>query len=255
MKPSDLRKEIAAASFTAPTAGCCNGFVQANMLVLPNEYAAQFEEFARANPAPIPLLETVKNGFRSKTLASGANLLNEIPSYDIIENGRRVAQVTDIEKYYQENMVFFLIGCSFSFEKKMLEEGIPLRHIEEGRNVAMYDTTIPLIPAGIFHGNMVVSMRPIRCDLIAKACVITSHFPRTHGIPVHIGKPELIGISDINSPDYGEPTAIQENELPVFWACGVTPQNVLRTIKLPFAITHSPGKMFVTDITDSEYYE
>jgi uncharacterized protein YcsI (UPF0317 family) len=253
--PAEFRKKIASGEFNAPTAGYCDGFVQANMLVLPGKYAGHFEEFARANAAPVPVLETVRGGYHTSVLADGANLLNELPSYDIFENGERVARVPDMEKYYTEDMVFFLIGCSFSFEARMVQEGIPLRHMAQKINVAMYDTSLPLTPVDIFHGNMVVSMRPIRRDLVAKACVVTSHFPKTHGMPVQVGYPEMIGIKDIARPDYGDPVEIKADEIPVFWACGVTPQNVLRSIKIPFAITHSPGNMFVSDRKDSDYYE
>lgn len=253
MTPRELRQAAASGRFNAPTAGFCDGFVQANLLVLPGKEAVHFEAFARANAAPVPLLETVRNGFRTSVLADGANLLTELPSYDIFENGRRVARVPAIDHCYRDDMVFFLIGCSFSFENRMVEEGIPLRHRKEKLNVAMYDTTLPLTPVDIFRGNMVVSMRPIRCDLVAKACVITSHFPETHGMPVHVGCPELIGIRDLAHPDYGDAVEIRADELPVFWACGVTPQNVLRRIGIPFAITHTPGYMFVSDRPDSDY--
>ncbi len=255
MTPKEFRKKVATAAFCAPTAGYCDGFVQANLVVLPQKYGRVFARFAEENSAPIPVLEKVDGGFYSTVLAPGANLLNEFPSYDIFEHGKKVATVSSIEEYYQDDMMFFLIGCSFSFEKAMMAAAIPLRHIEEKKNVAMYDTSLPLIPVDIFQGNMVVSMRPIRRDLVAKACVVTSHFPATHGMPVHIGYPEMIGITNLAAPDYGDPVAIKDDEIPVFWACGVTPQNVLRKIRLPFAITHSPGYMLITDKKDSDYYE
>ncbi len=254
MTPKEFRMQVAAGEFHAPTAGYCDGYVQTNLLILPREHASLFAEFAKANAAPIPVLEIVENGVHSLTLAPGANLLREFPSYDIFEDGRQTAQVKDIERYSNNDLVFFLIGCSFSFEKAMMEAGIALRHIEEQKNVAMYDTTLPLVTKGMFHGNMVVSMRPIRADQVAKACVITSHFPATHGMPVHIGYPEMIGITDISQPDYGDAVAIKPDEIPVFWPCGITLQNVLRHVKLPFAITHSPGYMLITDKKDSDYY-
>lgn len=255
MNPKELRKKIASGEFDKPTSGYCDGFVQANLLILPKKYATHFEEFGRKNPKPIPILEVVQDGFITKTLAKGANLLNELPSYDIFENGLHVKSVKSIEEYYKEDFVFFLIGCSFSFEKALVEAKISLRHFEQRKNVAMFDTNIPLKTVDIFQGNMVVSMRPIKKEDVARACVITSHFPKTHGMPVHIGYPEMIGIKDITKPNYGDSIEIKEDEIPVFWACGVTPQNVLKKIKLPFAITHSPGHMFITDKKDSDFYE
>lgn len=254
MTPREFRRQVAIGAFAAPTAGYCEGYVQVNLLVLPGTCGRAFAEFAKENAAPIPVLEIVENGIHSSSLAAGANLLTEFPSYDIFENGRRVATVPDIERYYTEDLVFFLIGCSFSFERAMMAEGISLRHIEEKKNVAMYDTTLPLVPVDIFHGNMVVSMRPIHREQVARACVITSHFPATHGMPVHIGYPEMIGIRDLASPDYGDPVEIKDDEIPVFWPCGVTPQNVLRTIGIPFAITHSPGHMLICDTKERDYY-
>lgn len=255
METTEFRKKIASGEFDKPTAGYCDGFVQTNLLVLPKKYATHFEEFGRANPQPIPILEVVRDGFKTKTLADSANLLNEIPSYDIFENGVRVDRVKDITKYYQDDFVFFLIGCSFSFEKALMDAGISLRHVNQKINVAMYDTNIKLKEVDIFKGNMVVSMRPIKKEQVALSCVVTSHFPKTHGMPVHVGYPDMIGIKDISKPDYGDSVEIKDDEIPVFWACGVTPQNVLRNIKVPFAITHSPGHMFITDRKDGEFYE
>lgn len=255
MKPKNFRKKIAKEKFTKPTAGYCDGYIQANLLVLPKKYANDFKKFALKNPKPIPILEIVKNGYRSKILANGANLLNEIPSYDIFENGKFTKRVKNIEKYYQKDFVFFLIGCSFSFEKALIDNKINLRHVQKRQNVAMYDTNIKLKSVGIFKGNMVVSMRPIKHKDIAKSFEITSHFQKTHGMPVHVGYPHLIGINNINNPDYGDKIEMKKDEIPIFWACGVTPQNVLKKIKIPFAITHSPGHMFITDKKDSYVYD
>jgi uncharacterized protein YcsI (UPF0317 family) len=254
MTTKEFRNSIANGDFCSPTAGYCSGHVQTNMVVLPSKYAKDFEEFAKLNNKAIPVLEVVKGTHYSTFLADNANLLNELPSYDIIENGKIVKTVTDIEKYYNKDLVFFLIGCSFTFERALSEVGINLRYVEQKKNVSMYNTNIELIPYGIFKGSMVVSMRPIKKELVADACVVTSHYPATHGSPIQVGYPQMIGIKDLQKPDYGDEIEIKDNEIPLFWPCGVTPQNVLRDIKIPFAITHSPGYMFVSDKRDSDYY-
>ncbi len=255
MKPKEFRALVAKNAFIKPTAGYCNSFVQTNMLVLPKEYANSFEEFAKANAKAIPILEVVKNSHYSKVLAKGANLLNELPSYDIFEYGKLVKTVTNIDDYYNEDLVFFLIGCSFTFEAALIKNGISLRHVDLKSNVSMYNTNIELNPVDNFCGKMVVSMRPIEKHRVVDSCIITNHYPKVHGSPIHIGYPQMIGINDIFNPDYGVFVEIKEDEIPVFWPCGVTPQNVIKNIKLPFAITHTPGHMFITDKKDSDYYE
>lgn len=255
MTAKEFRKKIASSLFYKPTAGYCKGNVQANMLVIPKEYASSFEEFAKENPKAIPVLEIIKESHFSKILAPNANLLNELPSYNIYENGVLVKRVKDITSYYKEDFVFFLIGCSFTFENSLEEANIKLRHVEELKNVSMYNTNIKLKEVDMFKGTMVVSMRPIKKEDVAKACVVTSHYPKMHGAPIQVGYPEMIGITDINKPEYGDMIEIKENEIPLFWPCGVTPENVIKQIKLPFAITHTPGHMFVSDKKDSQYYE
>ena len=255
MSPKELRALIAKGEFTRPTAGECPGYIQTNMVALPKEYAKRFEAFAAANAKAIPVLEVVAEGHVSKLLAPNANLLNEIPKYNILRDGVVVETVQDITSYYTSDLVFFLIGCSFSFENALIENGMPLRHVDEQKNVAMYKTSIKLTPIEGFEGDMVVSMRPIKKEKVPDACVVTSHFPRMHGSPIHVGYPEMIGIHNVSSPDYGDSVEIKADEIPLFWPCGVTPQNVISQMKLPFAITHAPGHMFVTDKKDSEYYE
>jgi uncharacterized protein YcsI (UPF0317 family) len=254
MTPSELRDRISKGTFDKPTSGYCNGHVQANLVVLPLEYASDFEQFCRANPKPCPLLEIVGPG-SSKTakLAAEADLNNTLPRYRIWINGKNNEDVKDIGEFYRSDLVFFLLGCSFSFEEALIHAGIRLRHVDEHKNVAMYRTNIPLVGAGPFQGEMVVSMRPIHRSQVAQACIITARFPDVHGEPVHIGYPDMIGISDIQRPDYGDPVIIKEDEIPVFWACGVTPQNVLVKAGLPFAITHAPGYMFVSDLKNEDY--
>jgi len=254
MSPKELRAKIAKGDFTRPTAGECPGYIQMNMVALPQAYAKGFEAFAKANFKAIPVLEVISDGHISHVLAPGADILKEIPQYNILRDGVVVETLTDITSYYQPDLVFFLIGCSFSFETALIENGMPLRHVDQQKNVAMYRTNIALKPVDGFAGEMVVSMRPIKKEKVADACVVTSHFPRMHGSPIHVGYPEMIGIDDVSKPDYGDAIEIKEGEIPLFWPCGVTPQNVITKMKLPFAITHAPGHMFVTDKKDSEYY-
>jgi len=255
MNPKELREKIAKGEFTRNTAGECPGYVQTNMVALPREYAKAFERFAAQNNKAIPVLEVIDAGYHSKILAPNANILNEIPRYTILRDGKVVEEVLDMTPYYSDDLVFFLIGCSFSFENALIQNGMPLRYVDEKKNVAMYRTNIKLKEVDGFSGEMVVSMRPIKKEKVADACVVTSHFPRMHGSPIQVGYPEMIGVCDVMKPDYGDSVEIKEDEIPLFWPCGVTPQNVIAKMKLPFAITHSPGHMFVTDKLDSEYYE
>ncbi len=254
MTPAELRRLSAEGKFDRPTAGFCDGFVQANLVALPEKWAGDFEVFCRKNPKPCPLLEIVGPGTtRTRRLAPGADLLNVIPRYRVWVEGSLREEAGDIGHVYRPDLVFFLLGCSFSFEEALMRAGIRLRHVEEKKNVSMYRTTIPLEPVGPFRGGMVVSMRPIHRTQVASACVITARYPEVHGEPVHVGYPEMIGIHDLSRPDYGDPVAIREEEIPVFWACGVTPQNVLLEAKLPFAVTHAPGYMFVSDLKNEVF--
>ena len=254
MNAKELRQKIAKNEFNKPTSGCCTGHVQANMLGIPSAYADAFEAFASANKKAIPVLEIIKGSHYSKHLAPGADLLNELPSYNIIKDGVVVETVSSIEEFYTDDLVFFLIGCSFTFETSLMSNGISLRHVDLDLNVSMFNTNIELTPVDMFKGKMVVTMRPIKKHRVADACVITSHYPSVHGTPIQVGYPEMIGIKDLTLPDYGDKVEILEDEIPMFWACGVTTQNVLSELKLPFVITHAPGFMFVSDKQDSDYY-
>lgn len=249
MKPQEVKKLIRQGSITGQTSGMCNGYAQANLCVLPKEYAFDFLLFCMRNPKPCPVLEVGDVGSRSfRFMANEGDVCKDFPKYRIWKNGELAKEVTDISEYWQDDFVYFLIGCSFSFEAELLEAGLPVRHIEEHKNVPMFNTNIKLTPAGVFHGNMVVSMRPIPDDLVVKAVNVTAAMPRVHGAPIQIGNPAAIGIADINRPDYGDSVTINDNETPVFWACGVTPQNVVMATKPPIAITHAPGHMFITDV-------
>ena len=249
MKPQEVKDLIRSGEIDYQTSGMCNGYAQANLCILPKEYAFDFLLFCMRNPKPCPILEVGDVGSREiKTMAQYGDICTDFPKYRIWKNGVLEKEVTDISEYWQDDFVYFLIGCSFSFESELLEADVPVRHIEENRNVPMFNTNIALEPAGKFHGNMVVSMRPIPDDLVVKAVNVTAAMPRVHGAPVHIGNPEAIGIEDIFSPDYGDSVTVNEGETPVFWACGVTPQNAVIQSKPPIAITHSPGHMFITDV-------
>lgn len=256
MTANELRAAIQRGEFDAPTTGYCPDNVQANLVALPLAYADDFERFCKQNPKPCPLLEKVgPNSSLTSALADGADLKRCIARYKIFVEGVLSQEVKDIGEFYQDDFVFFLLGCSFSFEDALIKAGIPLRHIQEKKNVSMYTTNIPLASAGPFKGEMVVSMRPIPAERVVDACVITAHYPGVHGAPVHVGYPELIGISDLAKPDFGDPVDIFPGEIPLFWACGVTPQNALRQAKLPIAVTHAPGYMFVGDARNEDYYE
>jgi uncharacterized protein YcsI (UPF0317 family) len=208
--PRNFRELSATGQYALPTAGICDGYVQVNLVVLPERYAADFAEFCRRNPKPCPLLEMVDpNRHLTSILADSADLLDSLPRYLVWQDGRIVAETSDIRYCYRDALVFFLLGCSFSFEQALVRAGIPLRHLAEGKNVSMYNTTIELQPVGPFAGTMVVSMRPIHHRLVAKACAITAHFPEVHSEPVHIGAPELIGITDIGRADYGDTVEIR----------------------------------------------
>lgn len=249
MHPQEVKKLIREGKIDFQTSGMCAGYAQANLCILPKDYAFDFLLFCMRNPKPCPILEVGDVGSREfKAMAREGDVCTDFPKYRIWKNGVLEKEVTDISEYWQDDFVYFLIGCSFSFESEMLEADIPVRHIEENVNVPMFNTNIELASAGAFQGNMVVSMRPIPNDLVVKAVEVTAAMPKVHGAPIQIGNPEAIGILDVNHPDYGDSVTINEGEVPVFWPCGVTPQNAVMQTKPPIAITHAPGHMFITDV-------
>ncbi|MDO5800975.1 MAG: putative hydro-lyase [Coriobacteriia bacterium] len=246
--PTEARHLIREGSFTAPTSGLCPGYAQANLIVLPKEQAYDFLLFAQRNPKPCPLLEVTETGARETTIcATDCDIAIDFPRYRIYEYGKLVDEVTDVSSYWRDDLVSFVIGCSFSFESELIEAGIEMRHNTQGRNVSMYLTNVACTPAGSMSGNTVMSMRPIPYNQVVKAVQISGAIPKVHGAPLHIGDPSVIGIEDISKPDFGDPVDIHEGEVPVFWACGVTPQAVVMNSKPPFAITHAPGCMLITD--------
>lgn len=252
MTPGEARLKIRNGEITTQTSGMCNGYAQANLCILPKKYAYDFLLFASRNPTSCPILEVLDEGSRyTKYMADHADIATDIPKYRIYRNGELAEEVTDISAYWQEDFVSFLIGCSFSFEGELLDAEVPIRHIEQGRNVPMFLTNIPCEPAGIFHGNMVVSMRPIPYKQVIRAVTATAAMPKVHGAPVHIGDPAQIGIADIRKPDFGDSVEIHDGDVPVFWPCGVTPQAAIMAAKPELAITHAPGHMFLTDVRNS----
>ncbi len=247
-----VRKVIRAGDYAGPTSGLAPGMVQGNLCILPQDVAADFLRFAHLNPKPCPVIGMSEPGSaKVPMLGAGIDLRTDLPRYRIWRNGELVDEPTDLLSYWRNDLVAFVIGCSFSFEEALIEDGIPLRHVACGSNVAMYRTSIACTPAGPFSGPMVVSMRPLSPADAIRAIQITSRFPAVHGAPVHIGKPDLIGITDLAKPDYGDPVEIRADELPVFWACGVTPQAVIAAARPDFAITHYPGSMLITDVRNS----
>lgn len=252
MTPREARIKIRNGEITTQTSGMCNGYAQANLCILPKKYAYDFLLFASRNPTSCPILEVLDEGSRyTRYMADHADIATDIPKYRIYQNGVLTEEVTDISAYWQDDFVSFLIGCSFSFEGELLDAEVPIRHIEQGRNVPMFLTNILCEPAGIFHGNMVVSMRPIPYGQVVRAVTATAAMPKVHGAPVHIGDPALIGIADITKPDFGDSVEIHAGDVPVFWPCGVTPQAAIMAAKPELAITHAPGHMFLTDVRNS----
>lgn len=254
MHPAELRAMIRRNEWVRPTAGMASGFTQANLVILKKAWAFEFLLFCVRNPKPCPVLDVTEPGSPiPKLVAPKADLRTDLPKYHIYRHGELVEEVTHIKKYWEDDMVAFLLGCSFTFEQALMNNGIPIRHIEENRNVAMYKTNIPCVEAGRFKGPMVVSMRPIPEKDIVRAVQVTSRFPAVHGAPIHIGNPESIGIMDLDQPDFGDPVTLKEGEVPVFWACGVTPQAVAMEVKPDLMITHAPGHMFITDLRDEQF--
>lgn len=251
--PRQVRQWIREGGWAGPTAGLARGFTQANLVVVPRQFAYDFLLFAVRNPGPCPLLEVTEPGCPEPAgVAPGADLRTDLPRYRVFRDGQLEAEVGEIRSLWCDDLVAFLLGCSFTFEEAMLRAGVPVRHLELGRNVPMYVTSIPCRPAGVFAGNMVVSMRPVPGPLVARAVQVTARYPRAHGAPVHVGDPAAIGIRDLGRPDFGDPVPVRPGEVPVFWACGVTPQVALLRARLPLAITHAPGHMFITDIPEEE---
>jgi uncharacterized protein YcsI (UPF0317 family) len=250
----EARAAIRRGEWTGPTSGLAPGYVQGNLAILPAALASDFMRFCQLNPKPCPLLAVGAPGdWRLPSLAEDLDIRTDLPRYRVFRRGELIDDPTDLTKHWRDDLVVFAIGCSFSFEEALMQDGIELRHLTRGSTVPMYRTNVPTKEAGPFHGPLVVSMRPLKPADAIRAIQITTRFPAVHGAPVHIGKPELIGIADIEKPDWGDPPAMDDDEIPVFWACGVTPQSVVATVKPEFCITHYPGSMLVTDRRNTEF--
>ena len=248
MLPSLQARLAYRSGMATSTAGVANGFVQGNLAILPEKLAASFHRFCQFNPKPCPIIGMSDVGDpRIPSLGLDLDIRTDLPRYRVWRDGGIVDEPSDVRRWWRDDLVSFVIGCSFSFEEALMDAGIELRHITCGCAVPMYRTSIATTPAGPFHGPMVVSMRPMKPADAIRAVQITTRFPSVHGAPVHLGKPELIGIADLCKPDYGEPLPVNDDEIPVFWACGVTPQSVIATVRPDFCITHYPAAMLVTD--------
>ena len=247
------RAEVRAGRFDGQTAGISPGSVQGNVAILPADWAHDFLNFCRRNPKPCPLLAVSDPGDPLLSeLGRDIDIRSDVPRYRVFEQGEAVAEVTDLAEHWRDDLVTFVIGCSFSFEEALVQAGVPVRHLDLDIECPIYKTNLPCVQAGQFHGPMVVSMRPMLPKDAIRAIQVTSRFPNVHGAPVHFGDPEDIGIEDLSRVDYGGPVPIHAGEVPVFWACGVTPQAVAEAAKPPFMITHKPNHLLVTDLLNAE---
>ena len=247
--PRAVRAAVRAGACRGHTAALAPGFAQANLAVLPRDLADEFLLFCERNPKPCPVLDVTAVGSPEPAkIAPGADVRTDIPRYRVYRDGDLVDERDDILDLWRNDLVAFLIGCSFTFEGELIAAGVPVRHVTAGRNVPMYRTNRPCSPAGPFRGPLVVTMRPIPPEHIAAAVAVTERYPAVHGGPIHIGDPAALGIADLASPEWGDPPAIEPGDVPVFWACGVTPQAVALAAKPPLMLTHAPGHMLVTDV-------
>jgi uncharacterized protein YcsI (UPF0317 family) len=248
----EARRSIREGRHRGHTAGLARGYVQGNVCILPAEYAAEFRAFCEANPKPCPLLAMSQPGDpRLPSLGEDLDIRTDVGRYRVFREGTLSGEVSNIKDLWRDDLVAFILGCSFSFEEALIDAGLPLRYVEQGRNVPMYRTSVDTVPAGRFRGKLVVSMRPFKPADAIRAIEVTSRYPRVHGAPVHAGFPEQIGISDLSRPWVGDPTEVREGELPLFWACGVTPQSVVMDARPSLCITHAPGHMLVTDLENA----
>jgi uncharacterized protein YcsI (UPF0317 family) len=253
MSGPEARALIRARRWAHPTIGVADGWVQANLVVLPREFADDFQRFCQLNPSPCPLLDVTEPGSAEPSgVAPGADLRLDVPRYRSYRHGAFETEHTDLTELWRADHVGFLLGCSFTFEAALQRAGIPLRHQELGCTVPMYRTNIACQPAGPFQGPLVVTMRPIPERQVPEAVAVTARFPRAHGAPIHVGGPAEIGIADLDHPDYGDPVPIYPGEVPVFWACGVTPQAAVEAADIDLMLTHAPGHMFITDLRDAD---
>lgn len=246
-----VRGAIRTGAYTGHTAGLAAGKLQCNLAILPQAQALDFLRFCLRNPKPCPIVGVGDTGDPAlPTLGRDIDIRTDVAKYRVFRDGALRAEVTDIADVWADDLVTIALGCSFTFENAMLRHDIPVRHLESGRNVPMFRTSIDLLPAGPFGGQMVVTMRPVPADKVAAARDISRRFPQAHGAPIATGDPAQIGIANLSQPDWGDAVEIKQDEIPVYWACGVTPQNVLMDANLPLCITHSPGHMLIADVAE-----
>lgn len=243
------RADVRAGRFDGPTSGLLGDHAQANVVILPAGWADEFGAFAAANPQPCPVIDRSEPGDPSLPLAGpDADVRTDVPRYRVFVDGEQVAEPSDVTRWWRDDLVAFLLGCSFTFERAMADAGLPLRHVEQATNVPMYITDRPCRATGRLSGPMVVSMRPIPSAAVERAVEVTAPYGLAHGAPVHVGDPAALGIADLDRPDFGDPVRCHDGDVPVFWACGVTPQVVVAAARPPLLLTHAPGHMFITDL-------
>ena len=247
----DMRAQIRAGAYCGHTAGLGGKTLQANLAILPARYALDFMRFCQRNPKPCPLVGVSDTGNPMMTTLGGdIDIRTDLPGYYVYRDGVLDAAVADIADLWTDDMVAFALGCSFTFEHALLEAGVPVWHIANNTTVPMFRTNIATVPAGPFGGPMVVSMRAVDKRDVDRVTEISKRFPMAHGAPVHIGDPAAIGIADLNAPQWGDPAPVEAGQVPMFWACGVTPQSAVMEARLPICITHKPGHMLITDVPD-----
>ena len=253
LTPAEIRHKIRGGDWRVPTSGLAPGFAQTNLVVVPRDLAYDFLVFCQRNPKSCPLVDVTDAGSPEPAYAApGADLRVDLPKYRVYRRGVLDAEDLDIRRHWRPDLVAFLLGCSFTFEHAMRQAGLPVRHMDDGRNASMYVTSIACRPAGVFRGPTVVSMRPLPSAAVPRAVLVTGRYTRAHGAPLHVGDPAAIGIRDLTHPEFGDPPRIEAGEVPVFWACGVTPQAVAQAAKVDLMITHAPGHMFITDLLDED---
>lgn len=250
LTPTKLREIIRSGAWKTPTSGVAPGYVQANLVMVPQSAAFHFLLFCVRNPKPCPILDVLEPGKVEPGIAPGADLRTDLPRYRIYRDGKLENEVEDVTDVFNDGMVSFLLGCSFSFEAALVSAGLPVRNLDEDRNVSMYVTNRDCRPAGPFSAPLVVTMRPMKPEEAVRAVQVTTRFHLTHGAPIHVGSPEEIGIEDLDRPDFGDSVTIRDGEIPIFWACGVTSALAATSTPLPLVITHAPGHMFVSDLRD-----
>ena len=248
----EVRAAIRSGEYRGPTAGIAPEFVQTNLVIVPSDSAEDLADLCARNPVPCALVETLGPGHYQPACAPDADIRTDLPLYRVYRKGLLLEKRTDIVDLWHEDFVTFLIGCSYTFEYALTQAGFVMRHHAEGKSVPMYRTSLPLMPAGRLWGHMIVSMRPFKPQDVDAVREITRPYRAAHGEPIHWGDPEAIGIRRLDHPDEGDAVTVERGEVPVFWGCGVTPQNVAIESRMPYVIVHEPGHMFVTDMRHDE---